>query len=102
MTNVLALTDVSWPAAAVAIAAIAFLTIVASVAIWQVFATGRTGIRGHHDKEYAELVDELSTVQRDTTAELEKANDALAQLRSQITELEQSVREVDRVLKAVE
>jgi predicted negative regulator of RcsB-dependent stress response len=102
MTFVASATDVDWPAAAIAIAGIAFLTVVVSVAIWQVFSTGKTSIASSHDKEYQNLVDELSTVQRDTTAELQKANDALAQLRGQIAELEQSVREVDRVLKAVE
>jgi hypothetical protein len=47
-------------------------------------------------------VDELSSVQRTTTAELQRANEALAQLRGQIEELERDVEEVDRVLKAVE
>jgi len=98
--TLLAVTD--WPEAAIAIAGIAFITIVLSVAIWQIFATGRSSIAGHRDKEYRKLVDELTTVQQDTTAELQKANDALAQLRAQISELEQSIREVDRVLKAVE
>ena len=102
MTLLAAASDVNWPTAAIAIAGIAFLTIVVSVAIWQVFATGRTGITGHRDEEYRKLVDELSGVQRDTATELQKTNDALAQLRAQIGELEQNVREVDRVLKAVE
>jgi hypothetical protein len=98
--TVLAATE--WPEAAIAIAGIAFVTIVLSVAIWQIFATGRMGIARHRDKEYRKLVDELTAVQQDTTAELQKANDALAQLRAQIAELEQGLREVDRVLKAVE
>jgi predicted negative regulator of RcsB-dependent stress response len=98
--TLLAVTD--WPEAAIAIAGIAFITIVGSVAIWQVFATGRVWKTGNRDKEYQKLVDELTTVQRDTTAELQKANDALAQLRAQIADLEQGLKEVDRVLKAVE
>jgi uncharacterized protein HemX len=103
MSTLLAATgDVNWPVAAIAIAGIAFLTIVVSVAIWQVFGTGRTAIEGHKDQEYRKLVDELSAVQRDATAEVRRANEALAQLRGQIEELEQDVREVDRVLKAVE
>ena len=102
MTLLASATDVNWPAAAIASAGLAFLTVVVSVAIWQVFSTGKTSITSSRDKEYQKLVDELSTVQRDTTAELQKANDALAQLRGQIAELEQNVREVDRVLKAVE
>lgn len=92
----------SWPDAAIAIAGIGFVTIVLSVLIWQIFSTGKLGLAGRHDKEYRKLVDELSAVQRDTTAELQKANDALAQLRGQIAELEQGIEEVDRVLKAVE
>jgi TolA-binding protein len=98
--TVLAATD--WPEAAIAIAGIAFVTIVVSVAIWQIFGTGRTAIQAGKGKEYRDLVDELSAVQRDTTAELQRANEALAQLRGQIEELERDVKEVDRVLKAVE
>jgi hypothetical protein len=97
---ILAVTE--WPEAAIAIAGIAFITIVLSVLIWQAFATGRMGLAGRRDKEYRKLVDELTGVQQSTTAELQKANDALAQLRAQIAELEQGIREVDRVLKAVE
>jgi hypothetical protein len=41
--TVLAATD--WPEAAIAIAGIAFVTIVVSVAIWQIFGTGRTAIQ---------------------------------------------------------
>ena len=74
--TVLAVTE--WPEAAIAIAGIAFITIVLSVLIWQIFSTGKLGLAGRHDKEYRKLVDELSAVQRDTTAELQKANDALA------------------------
>jgi hypothetical protein len=91
-----------WPEAAIAIAGIAFITIVLSVLIWQAFATGRMGLAGRRDKEYRKLVDELTTVQESTTVELQKANDALAQLRAQIADLEQGIREVDRVLKAVD
>ena len=98
--TILAVAD--WPEAAIAIAGIAFVTIVLSVLIWQIFSTGKLGLIGRHDKEYRKLVDELSAVQRDTTAELQKANNALAQLRAQIAELEQGLKEVDRVLKAVE
>jgi Tfp pilus assembly protein PilO len=98
--TILAATE--WPEAAIAIAGIAFVTIVVSVLIWQIFSTGKLGLAGRHDKEYRKLVGELSAVQRDTTAELQKANDALAQLRAQIAELEQGLKEVDRVLKAVE
>jgi hypothetical protein len=92
----------SWPEAAVAIAGIAFVTVVISVLIWQIFGTGRTAIAGEHDKEYRKLVDELTAVQKETTGELQRANEALAQLRAQTRELEAGLKEVDRVLKAVE
>jgi len=91
-----------WPEAAIAIAAVAGLAVVISVALWQILSSWRTCFTGHRDQEYRKLVDELSGVQRDTATELQKTNEALAQLRAQIGELEQNVREVDRVLKAVE
>jgi hypothetical protein len=102
MTILAATNDVDWPVAAIAIAGIAFLTIVVSVALWQIFGTGRTAIRSHQDQEYRKLLDELSAVQRETTAELQQTNAALSHLRAQIEELGESVSEVDRVLKAVE
>ena len=91
-----------WPEAAIAIAGIAFLTVVLSVLIWQIFGTGRTAIAGDRDREYRKLVDELTAVQHQTTDEHQKANEALAQLRTQTRELEDALKEVDRVLKAVE
>lgn len=98
--TVLAVTE--WQDAAIAIAA-AMLTIVVSIAIWHLFATGVAGwLAGRREGEYKKLVEELSGVQRETTAELQKANDALAQLRGQVEELERSLQEVDRVLKTVE
>lgn len=91
-----------WPEAIIAVAGIAFVTIVLSVLIWQIFATGRTGIARGREGEYKKLVEELAAVQRETTAELQNANDALAQLRQQTQELERGLKEVDRILKAVE
>jgi Tfp pilus assembly protein PilO len=96
----LAISD--WPAAAVWIAGIAFLTIVISVLIWQIFATGRGAIASEGGKQYKQLADELAQMQRETTAELQKANEALAQLRGQTQELERGLKELDRILKAVE
>jgi uncharacterized protein HemX len=102
MTLLAATNDVDWPVAAIAIAGIAFLAIVVSVALWQIFGTGRTAIQSQQDQEYRKLVDELSAVQRETTTELRQTNAALSHLREQIEELGHSVSEVDRVLKAVE
>jgi hypothetical protein len=92
----------SWPTAAIAIAGILFITVVMSVLIWQIFATGRSGITSHREREYKKLAEELAGVQQATTEELQRANEALAQLRAQTRELEAGLREVDRVLKAVE
>jgi hypothetical protein len=78
------------------------LTIVVSVALWQIFATERTAIRSRQDQEYRKLLDELSAVQRETTAELQQTNAVLSHLRPQSEELGHSVSEVDRILKAVE
>ena len=41
-------------------------------------------------------------MQRETTTELQKANEALAQLREQTQDLEVGLKELDRILKAVE
>jgi hypothetical protein len=92
----------TWPQAALAIAGVAGFTVVISVIAWQIFATGRTGIASHREGEYRKLVEELTAVQRDTTGELQRANDALAQLRAQTQELEAGLQEVDRLLKTVE
>jgi Tfp pilus assembly protein PilO len=96
------LAAIGWPTAAIVIAVLAFLTIVACVGIWQVMATGRTSMTGGREKEYRRLADELAQMQRETTTELQKANEALAQLRSQTQELERGLKELDRILKAVE
>lgn len=92
----------SWPEAAIAVAAVAGLAVVISVALWQIFATGRGAIANEGGKQYKQLADELAAMQRETTAELQKANEALAHLREQTQELGQGLRELDRILKAVE
>ena len=96
------LAAIGWPTATIVIAVIAFLTIVATVGIWQVMATGRRAIGGESGKQYRRLAEELAAMQRETTAELQKANEALAQLRVQTQELEVGLKELDRILKAVE
>jgi uncharacterized protein HemX len=86
----------------VSVAGIAFLTVVLGIAVWQIFGTGKAAVQGHRDQEYQKLVDELTAIQRQTTAELQRANEELAQLREQTRELKTALEEVDRVLKAVE
>jgi hypothetical protein len=91
-----------WPEAAIAIAATAGLAVVISVLVWQIFATGRGAIASEGGKQYKQLAEELAQMQRETTAELQKANEALAQLRGQTQELGRGLEELDRILKAVE
>lgn len=92
----------SWPEAAIWIAVIALAGVVLSVMIWQIFATGRGAIASEGHKEYRRLAEDLAAMQRATTAELEKANEALTHLRGQTQELERGLKELDRILKAVE
>ena len=96
------LAAIGWPTATIVISIVAFLTIVASIAIWQVFATGRRAIGNEGGKQYRQLAEDLAAMQRETTSELQKANEALAQLRSQTQELANGLEELDRILKAVE
>jgi hypothetical protein len=101
MTFLAAITE-DWPSAAIAIAGLAFVTIVLSVLIWQIFATGRGAIASEGGKKYKELAEQLAAAQRETTTELQKANEELAQLRSQTQELQRGLAELDRMIKSVE
>jgi len=92
----------SWPEAAIAIAAVVGLAVVISVALWQIFATGRGAIANEGGNQYKQLAEELAEMQRETTVELQKANEALSQLRGQTQELARGLEELDRILKAVE
>jgi hypothetical protein len=85
----------SWPEAAIAIAGIAFVTIVVSVALWQIFATGRTSISGRRDSTYRKLAEETTELQRRNTEVLEKAVAELAELRQRTAELERVLKEVE-------
>ena len=95
------LAALGWPTATVIIGVLAFLTIVSCVGVWQVMATGRS-IGGGREKQYRKLAEELAAMQRDTTTELQKANEALHTSRTQTQELERGLKELDRILKAVE
>ena len=92
----------TWPEAAIWMTVVLGAALVVSVALWQIFATGRGAIAMEGGTEYKKLAEDLAAMQRETTAELQKANDALAQLRSQTHELESGLKELDRILKAVE
>jgi Na+-transporting methylmalonyl-CoA/oxaloacetate decarboxylase gamma subunit len=85
----------SWPDAALGMAGIALVTVVLGILIWQIFATGRTGLSAKRENAYRKLAEDATDAQRRTADQLEKAAAELAHLRRQTDELE-------RVLKAVE
>jgi F0F1-type ATP synthase membrane subunit b/b' len=85
----------NWSEAAIAIAGIAFLTIVISVVVWQIFATGRTGLSAKRENAYRQIAEEATEAQRRTAEQLEKATAELAELRRQTGELERVLKEVE-------
>jgi hypothetical protein len=87
--------ETSWADASIAIAGVAFVTIVISIVVWQIFATGRTGISAKREDAYQKLAEESAEAQRRTAEQLEKATSELAQLRRQTTELERVLKEVE-------
>ncbi|MGH3090936.1 MAG: hypothetical protein ACRDOG_01205 [Gaiellaceae bacterium] len=87
--------ETSWADASIAIAGVAFVTIVISIVVWQIFATGRTGISAKRENAYRKLAEESAEAQRRTADQLEKTTSELAQLRRQTTELERVLKEVE-------
>jgi Tfp pilus assembly protein PilO len=85
----------SWPDASIAIAGILLVTTIVSVAIWQVFATGRTGLSAKREQAYRRIAEESAEAQRETAEQLTKATAELAQLRKQTDELERMLKEVE-------
>lgn len=90
---ILAATD--WAQSAIAIAGIAFVTIVLSVLIWQIFATGRTGLSAKRENAYRQLAEESAEAQSRVAVGLEKATAELADLRQRTAELERMLKEVE-------
>jgi hypothetical protein len=88
----LAATD--WADASIAIAGIAFITIVISVLVWQIFATGRTGLSAKRENAYQRLAEESAEAQNRTASALEKTAAELADLRTRTTELERLLKDV--------
>jgi hypothetical protein len=88
-----AVTD--WTEASVAIAGIMFVTVVASVLIWQVFATGRTGLSAKRENAYRELAEDATEAQNRIAAGLEKATAELADLGQRTAELERMLKDVE-------
>ncbi|MGH3013019.1 MAG: hypothetical protein ACRDLZ_04525 [Gaiellaceae bacterium] len=87
--------DIGWPEASIAIAGIAFITIVASVLIWQIFATGRTGLSAKRENAYQKLAEESAGGQNRTAAGLEQTAGELSELRQRTAELERLLKDVE-------
>jgi Na+-transporting methylmalonyl-CoA/oxaloacetate decarboxylase gamma subunit len=83
-----------WAQASIAIAGITFITIVVSVLIWQIFATGRTGLSAKRENAYKKLAEESAEAQNRTAAGLEKTAAELADLRQRTAELERLLKDV--------
>jgi hypothetical protein len=86
--------DIGWPEASIAIAGIAFITIVASVLIWQIFATGSNGALGEARERLSEACRESGEAQNRTAAGLENAAAELADLRQRTGEVERMLKDV--------
>lgn len=84
----------SWPEASIAIAGVAFVTVVASMLIWQIFATGRTGLSAKRENAYQELAQASSESQARTVKALEEAVAELTDLRRRVAELERLLKDV--------
>jgi Na+-transporting methylmalonyl-CoA/oxaloacetate decarboxylase gamma subunit len=84
-----------WAEASIAIAGIAFVTVVASVLIWQIFATGRTGLSAKRESAYRKLAEEATEAQNRAAAGLEATAAELAGLRQTTAELERMLKEVE-------
>lgn len=83
-----------WSDAAIAISGIAFITIVISVLVWQIFATGRTGLSAKRENAYQRLAEESAEAQNRTAAALETTAAELADLRQRTSELERLLKDV--------
>lgn len=70
------------------------MTVVASVLIWQIVSTGRTGLSAKRENAYQQLAEEATEAQRRTAATLEQAVAELSDLRLRTTELERLLKDV--------
>ena len=90
---IVAATD--WPEAAIAIAGISMVTVIVSVVVWQIFATGRTGLSAKRENAYRRLAEEATETQQTVAAALEKAVAELNDLNHRTSELERLIKEVE-------
>ena len=84
-----------WAEASIAIAGIAFVTVVVSILIWQISSTGRTGLSAKRENAYRKLAEDSAAAQHRTADQLERAIAELGELRARTGEIE-------RLIKAVE
>jgi hypothetical protein len=85
----------AWPDAAIAIAGILFITVVLSVAIWQILATGRAGLSARREQAYRKVAEDGAEAQRRASEQLETAVAEIAYIRKQTAELERLLKEVE-------
>jgi Na+-transporting methylmalonyl-CoA/oxaloacetate decarboxylase gamma subunit len=88
------LAETSWADASIAIAGIAFVMVVVSVLIWQIFSTGRTGLSAKRENAYRKLAEEATEAQERTAETLKQAVVELADLRQRTAELERLLKDV--------
>jgi uncharacterized protein YlxW (UPF0749 family) len=85
----------SWPDAAIAIAGIVLVTAVVCMVVWQIFATGRTGMSAKREQAYRRTAEDSAEAQRDTADQLTKLTDEVTRLRQQTDELARMLKEVE-------
>lgn len=84
----------SWPDAMIASFGIVFVTVVVSIALWQIFGTGRAAISSKGDQGYRSLAEQATATQARTAAALERLTDEVGELRTRTQELEKLLKEV--------
>ena len=84
-----------WPEAAIAIAGISMITVIVSVVVWQILATGRAGLSAKREGAYRKLAEETAELQSSTVESLSKATAELKELNRRTAELERMLKEVE-------
>jgi hypothetical protein len=63
--------------------------------VWQIFATGRTGMSAKREQAYRRTAEDSAEAQRDTADQLTKLTDEVTRLRQQTDELARMLKEVE-------
>jgi hypothetical protein len=90
---IVAATD--WPEASIAIAGILMVTVIVSVIVWQILATGRAGLSARRESAYRKLAEEATETQQTVATALDKAVAELSDLNRRTGELERLIKEVE-------